>query len=68
MDLSHLWLSENGKPNIIKVNREHYLTFMVTDLNDPNESFTPSSNSPEIQGMDIFFGNFMAKTSTITDP
>ena len=67
-DWSHLWLPKNGKPNRIKVNREHYLKFMVTDLNDPNEPFTPSANSPEIQRMDTFFGNFMAKTSTITDP
>ena len=68
MDWSHLWLPDNGKPNRIKVNRERYLKFMVTDLNDPNEQFTPSANSPEIQGMDTFFGNFVAKTSTITDP
>jgi hypothetical protein len=67
-DWSHLWLPENGKPNRIKVNRERYLKFTVTDLNDPNEPFTPSANSPEIQGMDTFFGNFMAETSTITNP
>ena len=67
MDWSHLWLPENGKPNRIKVNRECYLKFTVTNLNDPNEPFTPSVDSPEIQGMDIFFGNFMAETSTITD-
>jgi len=41
---------------------------MVTDLNDPNEPFTPSVDSPEIQGMDTFFGNFMDETSTITNP
>jgi hypothetical protein len=68
MDWSDLWLPENGNPNRIKVNHEHYLKFAVTDLNDPNEPFTPSANSPEIQGMDTFFGNFMAETSTITDP
>jgi ribonuclease HI len=67
-DWSHLWLPENGKPNRIKVNHERYLKFTVTDLNDPNEPFTPSADSPEIQGMDTFFGNFMAETSTITNP
>jgi hypothetical protein len=67
-DWSHLWLPENGKPNKIKVNRERYLKFMVTDLNDPNEPFTPSADSPEIQGMDTFFGNFMAEASAITNP
>jgi hypothetical protein len=68
MDWSHLWLPENGKTNKIKVNHERYLKFTVTDLNDPNEPFTASANSLEIQGMDTFFSNFMAETSTITDP
>jgi hypothetical protein len=67
MDWSHLWQLENGKPNKIKVNREHYLKFTVIDLNDPNKPFTPSANLTEIQGMDTFFGNFMAETSTITN-
>jgi hypothetical protein len=40
----------------------------VTDLNDANEPFTASTNTPEMQGMNTFFGNFMAKTSIITDP
>jgi hypothetical protein len=67
-DWSHLWLPENGKPNKIKVNCERYLQFTVTDLNDPNEPFTPSADSPEVQGMDTFFGNFMAEASPITNP
>jgi hypothetical protein len=41
---------------------------MVTDLNDPNEPYTPSSNSPEVQGMDTFFENFMAEASPINYP
>jgi hypothetical protein len=68
MNWSHLWLLENDKPNKIKVNRERYLKFTVIDLNDPNEPFTPSADSSEIQGMDTFFGNFMAETSAITNP
>jgi hypothetical protein len=67
-DWSHLWLPENDKPNKIKVNRERYLKFTVTDLNDPNEPFTPSVDSPEVQGMDSFFGNFMVEASAITNP
>jgi hypothetical protein len=59
IDWSHLWIPDNGKPNKIKVNRERYLKFTVTDLNDPNETFTPSTDSPEVQGMETFFGNFM---------
>jgi hypothetical protein len=68
IDWSHLWLPENGKPNRIEINRECYLKLMITDLNDPNEPFTASANSPEMQGMNTFFGNFVAETSTITDP
>jgi ribonuclease HI len=67
-DWSHLWLPENGKPNKIRVNRERYLKFMVTDLNDPNEPYTPLADSPEVQGMDTFFGNFMAEVSPIKNP
>jgi hypothetical protein len=58
MDWSHLWLPENGKPNKIRVNRERYLKFTVTDLNDPNEPYTPPDDSPEVQGMDTYFGKF----------
>jgi ribonuclease HI len=64
---SHLWLPENGKPNKIRVNREHYLKFTVTDLNDPNEPYTPPADSPEVQEMDTYFGNFTAEVSTIDD-
>jgi hypothetical protein len=66
-DWSHLWLPENGKPNKIRVNRERYLKFTVTDLNDPNEPYTPPADSPEVQGMDTYFGNFTAEVSTIDD-
>jgi hypothetical protein len=67
-DWSHLWLPENGKPDKIRVNRERYLKFTVTDLNDPNEPYTPPADSPEVQGMDTYFGNFMAKVSPINNP
>jgi ribonuclease HI len=67
-DWSHLWLLENGKPNKIRVNRERYLKFTVTDLNDPNEPYTPPDDSPKVQGMDTYFGNFTAEVSTSNDP
>jgi ribonuclease HI len=67
-DWSHLWPPENGKPNKIRVNRERYLKFTVTDLNDPNEPYTPPADSLEVQGMDTFFGNFMAEVSSINNP
>jgi hypothetical protein len=47
-DWSHLWLPENNKPNKINMNRERYLKFTVTDLNDPNEPYTPFADSPEV--------------------
>jgi ribonuclease HI len=67
-DWSHLWLPLNGQPNKLRVNREHYLKYTVTDLNDPNEPFVPSVNALENQGMNTFFGNFVAEISTIADP
>jgi hypothetical protein len=67
-DWSHLWLLENGKTNRIKINHENYLNLTMTNLNDANEPFTASANSPEMQGMNTFFGNFMAETSIITNP
>jgi ribonuclease HI len=67
-DWSHLWLPENGKPNKIRVNRERYLKFTVIDLNDFNEPYTPPTESPEVQGMETYFGNFMAEVSPINDP
>jgi ribonuclease HI len=67
-DWSHLCLPENDNPNKIRVNRECYLEFTVTDLNDPNEPYTPPADSPEVQGMDTFFGNFMAEVSPINNP
>ena len=68
MDWSHLWLLENGNPNKIKVNRERYLKFMVTDLNDPNEPFTASANSPKIQGWTHFLAISWLKLLPLLTP
>jgi hypothetical protein len=67
-DWSHLWLPENGQPNKIRINKEHYLKNIMTYLNDTNEPFVTSTNSFETQGMNTFFGNFMTEISSITDP
>jgi hypothetical protein len=67
-DWSHLWLPKNGKPNKIRVNRERYLNFTVTEMNDPNEPYTPPVDSPKVQGLETFFGNFMAEVSPIKNP
>jgi ribonuclease HI len=50
------------------VNCERYLKFTVTDLNDPNEPYTSPADSPKVQGIDTFFGNFTAKISPINNP
>jgi hypothetical protein len=44
---SHLWLPENGQPNKISINIEHYLKHTVMDLNDTNEHFITYANSFE---------------------
>jgi hypothetical protein len=67
-DWSHLWLPENGQPNKIRINKEHYLKHTMTYLNDPNEPFTTTTNSIEMHGINTFFGNFMNEISSITDP
>jgi len=40
----------------------------MTDLNDSNEPFTASTNTPKMQRMNTFFGNFMVETSIVTNP
>jgi ribonuclease HI len=66
-DWSHLWFPLNGQPNKLRINREHYLKYTVTDLNDPNEPFIPSENALENQGINTFFGNFAAEISYVAD-
>jgi hypothetical protein len=66
-DWSHLWFPLNGQPNKLRVNRERYLKYTVTDLNDPNEPFISSENVLENQGINTFFGNFAAEISSVTD-
>jgi hypothetical protein len=47
MDWSHLWMPENEQPNKIRINREHYIKYFVTDINDPNEPFNLVVNTIE---------------------
>jgi hypothetical protein len=63
-----LWFPLNGHPNKIRVNKERYLKYTVTNLNDPNETFVPSVNALEYQGMNTFFGKFIAEISSISNP
>jgi len=66
-DWSHLWLPVNGQPNKLRINMEHYLKYIVIDLNYSNEPFVPGVNALESQGMNTLFGNFVDELSTIAD-
>jgi hypothetical protein len=46
-DWSHFWLPLNGQPNKLQVNKECYLKYTVTDMDDPNKPFVPSVNALE---------------------
>lgn len=66
-DWSHLWLPYKDQPNKIKVECEHYMKHMVTDLNDTNE---PVMFSNFILGnfyFDRFFGELEAELSPLTN-
>jgi hypothetical protein len=56
-DWSLLRLLENGQPNKIRINKEHYLKYIVIDLKDPNEPSIIVANLIETQGMNTFLGN-----------
>jgi len=62
-DWSHMWLLENDQPKKIRINRECYLKYTVTDLNDPNEPIMFSNLTLENYCIDSFFGNFFTKPS-----
>ena len=62
---SHLWISHNGRPNKIRIDRERYMKCTITELDDSNE---PVLFTDTIMGnymADSFFGNFEAETSPI---
>jgi hypothetical protein len=52
---SHLWLPYKGQLDKIKVDRENYMTQMVTDLNDPNETIMFSKSTLRNLCFDTFF-------------
>ena len=45
---SHLWLPYNGKPNLIRIDREKHMKYIVTDLCEENEPIAFSNNILEI--------------------
>ena len=67
MDLSHLWIPHNGRPNKIRIDRERYMKHTVTELDDSNE---PVLFTDTIMGnymVDSFFGNLEPETSSVQD-
>ena len=67
-DWSHLWMPHNGRPNKIRIDREHYMKHTVTELDDSNK---PVLFAYTIMGnymVDLFFGNFEAETSSVQNP
>jgi hypothetical protein len=65
MDWAHLWLPLKGYKNMIRIDRETYLKYMVTDLETPNK---PLSTDFPIQGSysyESYFGNFTPLLSDV---
>lgn len=60
---SHMWLSYNGKPNQIKVERERHQKYIVIELEGENESVAYINNIIGNYSIDSFLRNFNAHTS-----
>ena len=64
-DWSHLWISHNGHPNKIRIDRERYMKHKVTELDDSNELVLFTDTIMGNYMVDSFFGNFEAETSPV---
>lgn len=62
-DWSHMWLPYSGKPNQIRVYHEKHHNYIVTELEEENESVTYSRNIIGNYSVESFLGNFNANTS-----
>jgi len=66
-DWSHLLLPQKGKGDMLRVDQERYMKYVVTELNDPSEPimFTNSilgNYSFNICAMETYFGEFHTET------
>ena len=66
-DCSHLLLPQKGKGDMLRVDRERYMKYVVTELNGPNEPvmFINSilgNYSFNVCAMETCFGEFLAET------
>ncbi|MDO5304887.1 MAG: reverse transcriptase-like protein, partial [bacterium] len=66
-DWSHLWLPYNGRPNSIKIDRENYMKYTVTQIDDLNQPVMQIDNILGNYGIDTYFGNFQAEKSAFSD-
>ena len=66
-DWSHLWLPYNGHPNSIKIDRENYMKYTVTQIDDLNQPVMQIDNILGNYGIDTCFGNFQAEKSAFSD-
>lgn len=54
---SHMWLPHNGNPNQIRVDREKYQKYIVTELEGENEPVAYSNNIIRNYSVESFLGN-----------
>ena len=66
-DWSHLWISHNGRPNKIRIDRERYMKHTVTEIDDSNEPVLFTDTIMGNYTADSFFGNLEAEISEIPD-
>ena len=66
-DWSHLWISHNGRPNKIRIDRERYMKHTITELDDSNESVLFTDTIMGNYMVDSFFGDLEAETSSVQD-
>ena len=66
-DWSHFWLPYKGQRNKIKVESKRYIKYMVTYLNDTNESVVFSNSIMWNIFFDTFFGELEVELSPLAD-
>ncbi len=66
-DWSHLWLPYEGHPNKIRIDREIYMKYTVTQINDSNQPVLQTDDILGNYGFDTFFGNFQVEKSAFSD-
>lgn len=66
-DWSHLWLPYNGHPNRIRIDRENYMKYTITQINDSNQPVMQIDDVLGNFGIDTYFGNFQSEKSAFAN-